>query len=60
MPGIDKEFLISQLKQEIAFARATGMPQFVAGLQRAKQIIEEQQPINQNQKLGHEAHEDRE
>ena len=48
MLGIDKEFLISQLKQEIAFARTTGMLQFVAGLQRAKQIIEKQQPINQS------------
>lgn len=45
MARIDKDNLISQLKQEIAFARTTGMPQFVAGLQRAKQIVEEQQLV---------------
>ena len=45
MTRIDKNDLISQLKQEIAFAKTTGMPQFVAGLQRAKQIAEKQQPV---------------
>ena len=60
MSGIDKEFLISQLKQEISFAKTTGMPLFVVGLQRAKQIVEEQQPINQSQKSECEAREDRE
>ena len=45
MPRIDKEFLIDQLKQEITYAKAAKAPQFVAGLQRAKQIVEKQQPI---------------
>lgn len=45
MSRIDKEFLINQLKQEISYAKATKTPQFVAGLQRAKQIVEKQQPV---------------
>ena len=51
MARIDKEFLISQLNQEILFAKTTGMPQFVAGLQRAKQITE-QQPTTKVKDLG--------
>lgn len=44
MHRIDREFLISQLEQEISYAKTTGTPQFIAGLQRAKQIAEEQRP----------------
>ena len=45
MSKIDKESLISQLDQEISYAKVTGAPQLVAGLQRAKQIVERQQPV---------------
>ena len=45
MSRIDKEFLVSQLKQEISCAKVAKAPQFVAGLQRAKQIVEKQQPV---------------
>lgn len=45
MTRIDKNDLINQLEQEISCAKAAKAPQFVAGLQRAKQIIEKQQLV---------------
>lgn len=37
-----KEQLVERLNEEIKFAKGTGMPQFVMGLQQAKKIIEEE------------------
>ena len=35
-----KERAIELIDQEIEFAKGTGMPQFVMGLQQAKKVIE--------------------
>ena len=35
-----KEKAIELIEQEIEFAKGTGMPQFVMGLQQAKKVIE--------------------
>lgn len=35
-----KERAIELIEQEIEFAKGTGMPQFVMGLQQAKKVIE--------------------
>lgn len=42
---VDKERILALLDDEIEFAKGTGMPQFVLGLQQAKQVIEEDDSV---------------
>ena len=37
---ITKKRIVELLNQEIEFAKGTGMPQFVMGLQQAKKVVE--------------------